>query len=118
MKALTERQTGWLAGVIDSEGSITIRPTRSPQFRVQFGTTDFDVARRAHRLTGIGHLNGPYPGSGNKPKLDWRVHRRADVAALLTAIYPDLSARRKRRARKVLRLIAAAGPVQRGRWSS
>ncbi len=78
---------GYLAGIIDGEGSIL----RSGEGRwsVKVTMTDEPIMEWMGSLGG--RLSGPYQPRGNrKPTWTWTVARRRDVVSLLTAVRPLL----------------------------
>lgn len=93
----------WVAGIVEGEGSILITKGGGG-IRVQVKMCDEDVVRRLHTITGIGYVNGPYPGAhlGDKPYWAWLVSRRQDASGLLMTLYPFFGERRQARAREAL----------------
>lgn len=90
---------GYVAGIVDGEGSIDIRNGRYP--RLQINMTDRDVLETCQRITGLGHVRGPYE-TGHKPMFSWDVSRQAASSSLLMTLYPFLGSRRQARIREVL----------------
>lgn len=83
---------GYLAGLIDGEGHIKVAAT---EVQLTVTSTDYDIVERAHQMSGIGHINGPYPLKSGKQRWNWAVANRSELARLLLAIYPLMSARRQ-----------------------
>lgn len=84
----------WLAGLLEGEGCFHLERARRPRMAMQM--TDEDVVRRAHEVSGVGTVKGPYfPSAGNKPAWRWLVSRHEDVRWLLTAIRPYMGERRR-----------------------
>jgi len=107
-------QLGWVAGIIEGEGSISTTAVQKignvyiyPLIKVTM--TDEDMVRRLHEWTGLGRVSGPFspPSRGdNKPHWDWNVNRIAHVEALLTAIWPFLGERRREQAARLRGRVA------------
>lgn len=99
-------QLGWVAGIIEGEGSITTSSVMRignlyiyPLIIVAM--TDEDTIRRLAEWTRVGRVSGPFrpPSRGtNKPHWTWSVNKMADVEALLDAIWPLLGTRRREQA--------------------
>lgn len=91
---MTPFDIAWLAGIIEGEGSFTIRPGG---VQLKVAMTDRDVVERMHAVAGVGFVNGPYISKrGNrKPLWRWDVHRSPDVARILLAIAPLMGERRR-----------------------
>ena len=83
---------GYLAALIDGEGHIK---TGKTQVSVSVTSTDLDIVERAHQMSGIGTIQGPYQyDPKRKPSWRWSIDNRKDIARLLLAITPLLSARK------------------------
>lgn len=103
---MSDLQRGWVAGIIEGEGSISTTQTMRignlyvyPLITV--GMTDEDMVRRLRDWTGLGRFAGPFspPSRGsNKPNWRWSVNKIADVEALIDAIWPLLGERRRQQA--------------------
>lgn len=96
---MTEVEIAWIAGIIEGEGSITIknygseRPEDYPILRVAM--TDEDIIRRIHRITNVGNVNYTADrGPNRKPCWTWAVRARDDVKEMLQAIFPWMGIRR------------------------
>lgn len=89
---------GWVTGLIEGEGCIIDRNGRPS---VEVATTDKDVALRLHEWSGVGVVNGPYPGT-NKEVWRWRVTKRDDAGELLERMLPLLCGRRAEKAATVI----------------
>lgn len=86
---------GYLAGLIDGEGSIRIN---GHGVRVVVTSTDYDIVERAYKMSGIGTIYGPYSfrsRAQHKPRWEWSISNHKDAARLLCAIYPLMSKRRR-----------------------
>lgn len=103
---------GYLAGIIDGEGSVTFQRNgrKTPNARVSVSMTDQDSINRIFELSGIGYVGGPYTRNGNnpnrKPYWTWQLYKASDIARLLCAIAPLLSER------KQLKCLEAACSIQ------
>ena len=70
---------GWLAGLIDADGTITVRRTQQPTMRamtyegiIAVEQEDRQAVERAHAITGRGHI-ATVTGSRGKPMHRWTV---------------------------------------------
>lgn len=110
---MTQLEIGWVAGIIEGEGSFAVRSKTNPTTgntsrsgQIQVAMTDPDILRRLAEVTGVGHVNGPYVRPTDKahwkPLYHWTVSRKSDLARILLAIYPLLGERRKQRVAAVL----------------
>ena len=79
-------QLGYLAGLVDGEGSIYVRPH---EVRVCIVNTDKDLIDWLATLGGK-VLARHHSRLGTKPIWIWQVNRRADAMALLNALLPYL----------------------------
>lgn len=86
---------GWVAGIIEGEGTICSRPRKNGSTYVEVLMTDEDTIQRLHSITEMGHKRGPYFRENRKPFWVWHVADSSDVARLLGAIYPIMSQRRQ-----------------------
>lgn len=96
-RPLSPLELGWLAGLLEGEGSIELR---TGGFRIKLTMTDEDVVRRCLQLTGEGYVSGPYRHSKkgtehHKPFWCWSVGDRAGVCRIALAVYPLLGDRRR-----------------------
>jgi hypothetical protein len=79
-------ELGYLAGIIDGEGSIML--AEGKYWHVKVGMTDFEVINWLESLGG--KTNHGYPTPPRKPTKIWFVARKKDVGTLLKAILPYL----------------------------
>lgn len=84
----------WVAGLFEGEGSIGIDSNAG----AGLGSTDEDVVRRVHQLTGVGHVHERAQLQSGKRFWFWKVTRADDVITFLRAIHPYLGERRRERA--------------------
>lgn len=97
MGVMDAAQIGWLAGIIEGEGSIRVRSNNS-NVEIVVKMTDEDVVRRLQQVTGVGSILGPFKRDAiRKPQWTWSCSNRRDVARVLLAIYPLMGVRRKAR---------------------
>lgn len=91
----------WLAGLFEGEGSISKRG------ELVIGMTNEQVVRRAHTVSGVGTVTGPYwvKGKSTKPWWRWAVYKQADVQALGEKLYPHLSDERQAKLREISRSV-------------
>jgi hypothetical protein len=101
MNPLSPVQVGWLAGILDGEGSFkaTIScngaPTNKARLGVRVRMCNEKPPQRCFELTGIGHLRpaGFTKARIPRPIYEWEVGRREDVCALLEVVEPHLTAK-------------------------
>lgn len=98
------RDLAWVAGIIEGEGSISVRS--NGLIEVHVNMTDLDVIQRLAAITGVGRVTGPAKPPRYKahwkPIAYWQVARQDDTAALLMTIFPFLGARRRAKAAEAL----------------
>ena len=103
---MTPQQLGWVAGIVEGEGSISVNQRRRYSGNtytyplVCVGMADEDVVRRLQEWTGVGRVTGPHlppvrAAAGHKPQWQWNVNNIATVEALMEALWPLLGERRR-----------------------
>lgn len=105
MNTLTEVQTGWLAGIIEGEGTIEFVTKNS--IRIAVVMTDQDVLERLQQVTGVGTVTearepSKCANSGRKQQYRWRVGAKEDVEPILRSILPWMGERRGARIEEAL----------------
>lgn len=109
---------GWLAGVIEGEGSISLRSgaRNSRWVVVRVAMTDRDVIERLRAVTGFGKITTVSPRNpAHLDQYQWAVGSRAECQALLTAIRPQMGVRRSAKIADALTYLAAyPTPSRRG----
>lgn len=117
MNKMTPEEVGWLVGIFDGEGSISIKEANGgrQQYAVaKVKMTDFDVILNLQKVTGIqGCLTEVAATEIRKAALAWQIAAQQDVVDLLEAMkdFPLLSERRKLRMEEAL--IVAHGNADR-----
>jgi hypothetical protein len=95
MKELTDFQKGYLAGMIDGEGTvsihwITIKGKKRPIPIVQISNTNKAVLEKIKEFTGIGHINTSYKYNAYNPRVKpcykWIVRNKIEIFQFLTQI--------------------------------
>lgn len=121
-RPLTEQEIGWVAGLFEGEGCITLsttkylsssgRKTQHSGARVAVCMTDEDVVRRLEALwpmpNGIqirDRLQKPH----YKTQYIWQLGRREHVAAFIRTILPLMGDRRRARAESLLAYAERVG---------
>lgn len=101
----TDYELGWLAGIIEGEGYISIRNqnNRWPSVAIGVNMTDEDVLCSVLRITGYGKIVGPYKKGTNKPIWTWQSQTRDDVADILYTLLPFMH---ERRSLKIIEALA------------
>ena len=56
LDSLTEFEKGWLTGIIEGEGTLTINNKRNPRPLLQIANTDLSLIRKASSLLGVGFI--------------------------------------------------------------
>lgn len=103
---MTPQQLGWVAGIVEGEGSITVHDGRRYNGNtyvyplICVAMADEDVIRRLREWTGVGRVSGPHlppcrANAGHKPQWQWNVNKIAAVNALTDALLPLLGERRQ-----------------------
>lgn len=93
-------QLSWLAGLVEGEGSITLRRGKEPC--VELVMVDEDVVRRAQAVAGVGVVYGGRVLPSGKRAWRWAVRKVEHAAGIIMTLYPLLGERRQARAREVL----------------
>lgn len=94
---MTSEQLAWVAGLLEGEGCFDFN--RKPYPRVRMETTDHDTALRLQAV--VGGASTVNPRTKAKPHFKqswmWRLSTASEAIALMRALYPMMSARRKQR---------------------
>lgn len=100
----TRENLAWAAGVYEGEG--TVYKTAAGQIQMKVKMSDEDVIRKFHKIIGTGTVvpyNDTREGSENyKPLWVWRSQCRAEVMAVLVALFTWLGERRRAKITEVL----------------
>ena len=97
---MNDKELGWLAGIFDGEGCLTVNHYAGDghfeQWRATVAMSDEDVVRRFHMLIGIGTVRGPYiqTGAGRLPMWQWNIGRREDILNFCASLSPMMGERR------------------------
>lgn len=98
---------GWVAGIIEGEGSFYINRFKykngfkNPSITIRVGMTDKDVIDKLEKLTGMGNTVFREIPS-HKTMYYWEVGQQKDAAALMMTLYPLMSERRQGKIRECL----------------
>lgn len=106
----TPEQYAWLAGLIEGEGTFTLRMMGKygpyPEICVQM--TDLDVLEKAKEWFG-GNLNGPYQnknlrvdGSLRKGQYKWAINEKRLILQISLGIKPWMGSRRMERLQAII----------------
>ena len=99
----------WAAGLFEGEGCFYLsQRSGRPAPDASLGMADEDVVRRFHSVVGVGNVNvrdqARYSGNPKvKPQYQWRTASFEGVQAVVAMFWPFLGARRRAKARDVLR---------------
>lgn len=113
---LRSADLGYVAGIIDGEGFIRIRPSHGGSgltLNVGVDMTDLDVLEKCQSIVGVGYVYDRTRRGKNKPIWMWRIHRQCEVVGLLFTIYPFLGQRRQARVREAIAAWKAVPPRKR-----
>ena len=104
----TECNIAWLAGIIEGEGTFTLRG-KDKHTTIKIVSTDFDVIDKIQAVIGTGRINGPYKRSDNRKYFKvWSLHESYPQKELMLAILPWMCKRRAIRIRQCLRVLTTA----------
>lgn len=92
----SELDVGYVAGIVDGEGSIT----KPPNVALQVSMTTREVTEHLQTLCG-GSVTGPYLGRSGRtevcqPQYHWTVSSTEDVYRILKVLLPHLSVKRQK----------------------
>lgn len=112
MNLLSDTKLGWVAGILEGEGSFTLSSSkgRSKRIRVSVEMTDIDVVEGLYEVTGIGRV---YICTQRKPEWKpsrvWAVSVRQDCFDLMQAVYPLMGKRRSAKIDECLAILSEYG---------
>lgn len=100
---MNDIELGWVAGIIEGEGTFFLKSGRYPRIAVQM--TDSDVLERLLNTTGVGTLVHQKwkKEEHHKETWVWSVQHSEKSAELIRTILPLLCSRRAAKASEVLR---------------
>lgn len=119
----TLEQYAWLAGLIEGEGTFTLRVIKEgnrpyPEIVVQM--TDLDVLEKARDWFG-GKLSGPYQnktlrvdGTYRKPQYKWGVYNKQLLLQICLGIKPWMGLRRLERLEAIIDLLQSLNSLDPG----
>ena len=107
MTSTSATEIGWLAGLLEGEGSFGWTPagkkSKKRYPKIELSMTDEDTVRRVASISRMGNVYGPYEKAApRKPVWRWSVTKQADAASLMMTMYPLMSGRRQERIREIL----------------
>jgi hypothetical protein len=98
---LSEPQLAWFAGILEGEGSITIRGN---SVVIKIGMTDKDIIDRVHNLWNFGN-RAVYERAGRKCMYVWRAQDKEGTTLILNEVLPWLGIRRSEKAKEALNFL-------------
>jgi len=103
----TDTNIAWLAGIIEGEGTFTIR--KGGLFTtIKVVSTDYDVIDKIHSIV-EGKINGPYKRDDlRKSYKVWSLHESYPQQELMKKILPWMGKRRSARIKKCLKILEKA----------
>jgi hypothetical protein len=102
-------ELGYLAGIIDGEGSI-MHPGRTEYWQIKVNMTDEPVIRWLASMGGIFSVRPP-DKPGRKEQYAWVLARQADVRLFLTTMTPLLRVKRAKAEEALASLVRRYGPL-------
>lgn len=99
---------GWLAGMIDGEGSIMINRANNNNCaaRITVANTNKKILNRVKKITGCGSIRVSHRGSRyDKVGYVWQCGRKDDLKHVLVRVLPYLVGK-QRQAKLMLRFLA------------
>lgn len=107
---MNDFEIGYVAGIIDGEGYIGIKKTKTGNLDVSMKvtSTDEDIIDKMIAFTGVGTKNGPYEPTETKkkPYWGWHIQKMRDIQFVLTLVRTVMSQRRQERIEEVLNIIS------------
>lgn len=91
LEKLTDFYLGWLAGIVDGEGCITVTNKGSPRVIVAMTTP---LVKTLQQMTGLGSVRVTTRGN-YRPMHHWTVYSAAGVYKLLSSLSPGMLVKRK-----------------------
>jgi hypothetical protein len=107
-RILSEFELGWIAGLLEGEGSFSVRKGNrkygsSCTPTIQLTSTDEDVVKRLHELIPSASFCRPTRKTkGNKQTYRWALSNSEAVTDVLIVLFPLMGKRRQNRIREVL----------------
>lgn len=95
----------YLAGLLDGEGCITIRPAPKRSVQVQIANTDESLMRWLEGFGGFVYSQRYENRRGAACKHSWQINSRRDVSAFLTALLPYMRIKTEK-ARRAIAVFA------------
>lgn len=118
MLNLTDAEKGYIAGIIDGEGCLTLRHQnnqRSYYATIQVSNTDFALVAYLMRITGYGRISTLAMSGNRKIAYKWQVTVAAHIYEILDAVKPFLVIKEERAELLYkLRTIKSQGFVRKG----
>ena len=110
LKILTEAEVGWLAGLFEGEGCISM--DKLGKARAQLCSTDRDVIEKFARIVRVGCIHPQARKESRelpqrRPIWTWGVYEQGAVRYFIELLLPHLGERRSQRAREALAAIDA-----------
>lgn len=106
---MNDSELAWLAGILEGEGTFSIRNTnpRNRGISIRCSMTDTDVVERIFELTGIGGITKVKPREEHhKQQTLWAASKRSDVVDLITRLKPWMGRRRQAKIEDMLKFDA------------
>lgn len=105
---MNQIELGYVAGLIDGEGCIWARETKTGNIdvAVKVTSTDLDIVEKMFNFTGVGKIHGPYNNpEKKKPYWSWDLQRMREIREILSQVRPMMSLRRQKSIDEVLEVI-------------
>jgi len=109
LKMATDIEIGWLAGIIDGEGSVSMDPRNGSRYpRISVPSTDIAILEKCQKITGYGSITPRHSRRSIKhsPTWQWRISGSRQVLDVLCLLHEHLTCpRKKARASFIIRHI-------------
>lgn len=92
----------WLAGLLEGEAAFTNSCQWPGLLRIEFTSTDLDVALRVSHILNCPYTIRPSSTLTKKQAYQVRLARRAEAAGWMMTLYPLMGVRRKAKIRELL----------------
>lgn len=107
-REMSEREIGWVAGILEGEGCFSVLKNRSSKkiylhAKVHIQSSDRDVVEKIQSFSGLGTVAGPFKTRSAKhsPMHSWQT-QGDDARTLMNLILPQMGIRRKKKIKQVL----------------
>lgn len=96
---MNDIEIGWLAGIIDGEGSVSLDPRNDSRYpRISVPSTDMAILEKCKRITKVGSITPRHSRRSPKhsPTWQWRISGSRQVVEVLKQIQEHLACPKKK----------------------